>query len=758
VLSSGSRSISVFFPAFNDAPALPALIEKAFSVLQENAEVFEVIVVNDGSIDDTKAVLQKLQSRFGPRLRVIEHDSNLGYGAALRTGLAAARYELVFYTDGDGQYDVGELPLLLSQMREGVGLVNGFKLKRHDPWHRIMIGAIYNRFVRALFGIRLRDIDCDFRLMRRDTIESLHLESNTGTICLELVRGFEMSGCGVMEVGVHHYPRLYGRSQFFRIRALLTTLHQLIHLYWKLVLMPAISRTAAFMGGSSWGWAAWGTLTLAALVISRSVIFPKYLVTFDQINFAFAIEHFNPALQQPQPPGYPVFVGLLKLLSPVLPEIELVFLAAGLLMSAVALAVVWSLGERMVGQGQGKIAMWLLLFNPAFWLSALTSPVRICFAAGATAVALCAWLACERKSAYWFIAAAAVLGLSAGARPALALLMAPLLAFAALHMRLRWRFAFLAVLACCAVVAMWLPATVMAVGGVREFYSLLRRYTHAQMGSTSILFGARPAANLRMAGQAVAWSCLGALSWMWALPLGLRTAFRRLNAFAQRFLVLWFVPGLLFYAVFHVGDPDHTLSIIPVTCIAGAAVLASITKGRPAETRGAVIAFSVLLNIFLFFKPISTTTMASTYTAVRQMDDYMADVIEGVRAFKRSPPVTVVLLADTPGWRNLSYYDPDAHIVVVPMYPAPHGQLTTAYIHERRSIQQKSPKGVVRLPACGTLAWIDRKAGPVASDGSPVPSTRPRVFAVPAVAGKSYEYHGIRYVVNGGTCVAATAY
>jgi glycosyltransferase involved in cell wall biosynthesis len=755
-LSSVSRSVSVFFPAFNDAPALPALIEKAFSVLQENAEVFEVIVVNDGSVDDTKTVLEQLQSRFGPRLRVIEHDRNEGYGAALRTGLAAARYELVFYTDGDGQYDVGELPLLLRQMREGVGLVNGFKLKRHDPWHRIVIGAIYNRFARALFGIRLRDIDCDFRLMRREVIESLHLKSNTGSICVELVRGFELSGCGVVEVGVHHYPRLYGRSQFFRIRSLLTTLPQLLHLYRKLVLIPAVSHVRALMGRSSWGWAIWGAVTCVALVISRWVIFPRYLVTFDQINFAFAIEHFNPALQQPQPPGYPVFVALLKLLSSVLPRIELVFLAAGLLMSAVALAFVWSLGERIVGQDEGKTAMWLLLFNPAFWLSALTNPVRICFAAGAAAVALCAWLACQRKSGHWFIAAAAVLGLSAGARPSLALLMLPLLVFAALHMRLRWQFVSLAVLSFCAVVATWLPATIMAVGGVREFYTLLRRYTHSQMGVSSILFGAPRSASLRMAWQAVAWSCLGTLSWLWALPLALRKGgASHLNAFAQRFLALWFLPGLLFYAVFHVGDPDHTLSIIPVTCIAGATVLASTTKGRPAGIRAAVIAFSVLFNIFLFFKPITATTTASTYTAVRKMDDYMADVIEGVRGLKRSPPVTVVLLADTPGWRTLSYYYPGAHIVVVPNY-APHGQLTTQYIHDRRTIEQKSPNGVVRLPACGTLAWVDRTAGPVASDGSLVPSTRSSVFTVPAAAGKSYKYHGIRYVVNRGRCGEGT--
>ncbi len=235
-------SLSAFFPAYNDAPSLPGLIEKTFAVLPQIADVFEVIVVNDGSSDATASVLGQLQDRFGPSLRVIEHPENRGYGGALRTGLGAARFDFVFYTDGDGQYDVDELPLLIREMQDGVGLVNGYKLKRHDPWHRICIGWAYNRFARALFGIVIRDIDCDFRLMRRGTLRQLSLRSTTGSICVELVRGIELSGCGVLEVGVHHYPRAYGRSQFFRVRSLLTTLRQLIDLYWMLVLLPPMRR------------------------------------------------------------------------------------------------------------------------------------------------------------------------------------------------------------------------------------------------------------------------------------------------------------------------------------------------------------------------------------------------------------------------------------------------------------------------------------------------------------------------------------
>lgn len=236
------RSLSVFFPAYNDAPSLPALLAKTFAVLREHVPDHEVIVVNDGSRDDTARVLESLRRQYAPRLTVVTHPVNRGYGAALRSGFQAARNEFVFYTDGDGQYDPAELPRLLEAMRPGVGLVNGYKLERHDPRHRIWLGHAYNLFARALFRIRIRDIDCDYRLIRRDLLDDLHLTSTSGTVCVELVRKLELSGCQVREVGVRHYPRRHGRSQFFRVRSLATTFAQLGLLYVRLVLLPPLKR------------------------------------------------------------------------------------------------------------------------------------------------------------------------------------------------------------------------------------------------------------------------------------------------------------------------------------------------------------------------------------------------------------------------------------------------------------------------------------------------------------------------------------
>jgi glycosyltransferase involved in cell wall biosynthesis len=231
------RSLSVFFPAYNDAPSIPSLVRRTFQVLGEGVDDYEVIVVNDGSQDKTAEVLDSLSREFGPLLRVVTHAENQGYGGALRSGFGAATKDCVFYTDGDGQYDVGELPLLLERMTADTGLVNGYKLERHDPAHRIWIGNTYNFCARLLFRIRIRDIDCDYRLIRRSLLDRIQLTSTSGTICVELVRKLELSGCGVAEVGVHHYPRLHGKSQFFRVRSLATTFFQLLQLWFRLVIL-----------------------------------------------------------------------------------------------------------------------------------------------------------------------------------------------------------------------------------------------------------------------------------------------------------------------------------------------------------------------------------------------------------------------------------------------------------------------------------------------------------------------------------------
>jgi glycosyltransferase involved in cell wall biosynthesis len=227
-----AEGISVFFPAFNDEGSIGSLVADALALLPALTDDYEVIVVNDGSTDGTAEVLEEL-ARREPRLRVVHHGVNRGYGAALRTGFASATKELVFYTDGDGQYDVKELAALRPLLAAGVDIVNGYKIQRADVWRRKAIGALYNRIAHLLFSIPIRDVDCDFRLMRRRAFEGLELVSSSGSICVELVHKLHRAGRTFAELPVNHYPRAHGRSQFFTLRRVGRTALDLTGLWLK---------------------------------------------------------------------------------------------------------------------------------------------------------------------------------------------------------------------------------------------------------------------------------------------------------------------------------------------------------------------------------------------------------------------------------------------------------------------------------------------------------------------------------------------
>jgi glycosyltransferase involved in cell wall biosynthesis len=226
-------SISVFFPAFNDGGTIPSMVLSAVMTLRELADDYEVIVVNDGSADYTAEVLEELASRY-PELRVIHHEQNQGYGGALRTGFGSASKDLIFYTDGDAQYDPREMTRLYEVWSDQVDFVNGYKISRSDPLHRILIGRIYHWTVKLAFGLRLRDVDCDFRLMRRTIFETVSLKSDSGVICVELMKKVQDAGFRIAEVPVHHFHRAYGKSQFFNFRRIWRTGLQLWALWWEL--------------------------------------------------------------------------------------------------------------------------------------------------------------------------------------------------------------------------------------------------------------------------------------------------------------------------------------------------------------------------------------------------------------------------------------------------------------------------------------------------------------------------------------------
>ena len=227
-------ALTTFFPAYNDQHTIEGIVRTAAEEMRKITDDFEVLVVDDGSTDETAAILDRLATELS-YLRVIHHEKNRGYGAALITGFTNARKDLIFYTDGDGQYDVREMHNLLAKLGPNIDLVNGFKVKRSDPWYRIWIGATYRQAMRAAFRLSIRDVDCDFRLFRRHVFDTIKLESQSGVICVEMARKFDEAGFRMEEVPVSHYPRMHGRSEFFRVRHLAHTFRGLVNIWWKMM-------------------------------------------------------------------------------------------------------------------------------------------------------------------------------------------------------------------------------------------------------------------------------------------------------------------------------------------------------------------------------------------------------------------------------------------------------------------------------------------------------------------------------------------
>jgi glycosyltransferase involved in cell wall biosynthesis len=247
--------LSIFFPAYNDAGTIASLVLVAHMTARELTDDYEVIVVDDGGPDHTGTLCDEMARHF-PWLRVVHHEKNRGYGGALRSGFQAATKDLIFYTDGDAQYDPREMALLFKAFGPEVDFVNGYKIGRSDPLHRIVIGRVYHWFVRTVFGLRLRDVDCDFRLMRRSVFDKVVLTRSSGVICVELMKKVQDHGFRIAQVPVHHFHRTYGKSQFFNFPRVARTLLDLMKLWVELVVKkqhlaaaPAASREVRAKSG-----------------------------------------------------------------------------------------------------------------------------------------------------------------------------------------------------------------------------------------------------------------------------------------------------------------------------------------------------------------------------------------------------------------------------------------------------------------------------------------------------------------------------
>jgi glycosyltransferase involved in cell wall biosynthesis len=221
-------SISVFFPCYNEQENVGRTVEKALDVLEKLNADFEVIIVDDGSSDDTGRIADEIAGRDG-RVRVVHHRRNLGYGAALQSGFKAATKELVFYTDGDGQFDISEMPPLLRLM-ERYDIVSCYRLNRRDPIIRKINGWCWTRLVCLMFGLKIRDIDCAFKLYKREIFDKIELSSTGALIDAEILARAVRKDYRIAQKGVHHYPRTAGKQSGASVRVIIRAFKELFKL------------------------------------------------------------------------------------------------------------------------------------------------------------------------------------------------------------------------------------------------------------------------------------------------------------------------------------------------------------------------------------------------------------------------------------------------------------------------------------------------------------------------------------------------
>ncbi len=226
-------SISFFCPAYYDEKNIPILIPKIINVLQETTSGFEVLIVDDGSPDKTGEVADSLANKYSHLVKVIHHKKNLGYGAALRTGfLSADKFDFVFYTDGDIQYDVDEIKKMLPYLNK-YEVVIGFRSKRALTTSRQLQTAVYNFIVRILFGLQIKDINCSMKIISRKALSKINLESNGAFIDAELLIKLKKNNYKIKEVEVTHFPRKFGKASGGSIKVIYKTLSDLVRFYFK---------------------------------------------------------------------------------------------------------------------------------------------------------------------------------------------------------------------------------------------------------------------------------------------------------------------------------------------------------------------------------------------------------------------------------------------------------------------------------------------------------------------------------------------
>jgi hypothetical protein len=461
--------------------------------------------------------------------------------------------------------------------------------------------------------------------------------------------------------------------------------------------VQALEATAAGAGASDrWRFVLAAVLSVLFVLGGRLLIacvtglplVPPYLHSFDSVNFALALEQFDPTRNQPQPPGYPFFIAEAHALAAFFRTPERTFAAIEILISGLSVAMLYLLARRMLGARAGFISAALLAVNPVFWYAALGSPLRPHLALVSTTVAYFCWRARDGEPKY-FYAASAALGLGSGFRPELAAILFPLWAWTAWHYRDRAQRVLIGFGILAAGVATWILALIVFSGGPQHMLQAFSNYGVTQSQESSMLLDPAAGSWRRWAARAFLWNGLGALPWLWTLPFGRRKC-RLTGAPPFAFAALWFVPGIIFHLLVHIGEADHALATIPVLCIAGGYCVAAAEESLKSSPRfswatsKAVVPLwvAVLGNLLLFFgqfpvphrapsaefrglQSLSDSIIIGTYEASYARTRWIDQMAE--RAFKRidelsrqsNRPIIIIWARDgEPVWRKIAYYLP----------------------------------------------------------------------------------------------------
>ncbi|MCA9441511.1 MAG: glycosyltransferase family 2 protein [Candidatus Omnitrophica bacterium] len=227
------KSLTVFFPAHNEEENIGPLVRKTHETLNGKVEDFEILAINDGSTDGTRMVLDELEKEI-PEFRGVHHEINQGYGGAVQTGFRSATKDLVFFSDGDGQFDITEISLFLDAI-DDYEAVLGFRKDRQDPFHRKVFAKCWGTLIRILFGIRVRDLDCAFKMFRREHIESIQFETQGAMITTELLAKLsKRPDFTFTQIGVTHLPRTAGEQSGGSPKVVLRAFKELFRMYGRL--------------------------------------------------------------------------------------------------------------------------------------------------------------------------------------------------------------------------------------------------------------------------------------------------------------------------------------------------------------------------------------------------------------------------------------------------------------------------------------------------------------------------------------------